>query len=35
MTRQSIETAAKGLIIVLFLLFVWSAVGVLGMMGVV
>lgn len=34
MTRQSIETAAKGLIIFLFLLFVWSVIGVLGMMGV-
>ena len=35
MTRQSIETAAKGLIIVLFSLFVWSVIGVLGMMGLV
>lgn len=35
MTRTSIEKAAKGLVVILFLLFVWYAIGVLGMMGVV
>ena len=35
MTRQSIETAAKGLIIVLFILFACSVTGVLRMMGII
>jgi len=33
MTRTSIEKAAKGLVVILFLIFVWYAFGVLGMMG--
>ncbi len=33
MTRTSIEKAAKGLVVILFLLFVWYTIGVLRMMG--
>lgn len=35
MTRSSIEKAAKGLVIVLFILFVYFAIGVLRMTGIV
>jgi hypothetical protein len=33
MTRTSIEKAAKGLVVILFLIFAWYALRVLGMMG--
>ena len=34
MTRPSIEKAAKGLVVILFIFFVYYTVGVLQMMGV-